>query len=187
MPQAWGGYKEETCDRAWPSCPGGPDKMYPLWPQERNTNVLFMLFIFFLIYFFWLHQAACGILVSQLGIEPAPSALKAEGLYHQTTREVPLLFLNLGDEKEAGGFGGADFKSLDLTLSQQKEASAQTTTPGAPMRVVCVHHTSCPHHPSDHPSVHVWVRIQTKLPIGHLVLFLYLPTLSSFQHIPGPP
>ena len=49
--------------------------------------------------------------------------------------------------------GERDFKSLDLALSQQKEANAQTTTPGAPMRVVCTHHTPCPDHPSDHPSV----------------------------------
>ena len=28
-------------------------------------------------FFFWLHQAACGILFPQPGIEPAPLALKA--------------------------------------------------------------------------------------------------------------
>ena len=75
IPQAWGaGYQEETCDRAWPlsSCLRPHTGCAPSWPQERNTYVLFMLFAFFLIYFFWLRLAACGILVSRPGIEPAP-------------------------------------------------------------------------------------------------------------------
>ena len=32
--------------------------------------------------FFWLHHAACGILVSQPGIEYRPSAVKAPSLKH---------------------------------------------------------------------------------------------------------
>lgn len=34
-----------------PPAQEAPDKMYPLWPQERNTNVLFMLFLFFNLLF----------------------------------------------------------------------------------------------------------------------------------------
>ena len=38
---------------------------------------------------FWLHQAACGILVSWPGIKPAPLALEAQTLNHWTTKGVP--------------------------------------------------------------------------------------------------
>ena len=38
---------------------------------------------------FWLHHAACGILVPQLGIEPTPSAVKAQSPNHWTVREFP--------------------------------------------------------------------------------------------------
>ena len=39
----------------------------------------------------WVHPAACGILVLQPGIKPAPPAVEARGLNHQPTKEVPLL------------------------------------------------------------------------------------------------
>lgn len=38
-------------------------------------------------------------------------------------------------------------------------------------------------HPSNHPSVHVWVLLKT--PSRHLVLFPPSSTLSNNQHIPG--
>ena len=47
------------------------------------------------VYFFkfWPHPAACGILVPQAGIEPAPLALiERWSLNHSTTREVPKNF-----------------------------------------------------------------------------------------------
>ena len=41
------------------------------------------------------HHMACGILVSQSGIEPAPLAVKAWSPNHWTTREFPVdMFLN---------------------------------------------------------------------------------------------
>ena len=83
--------------------------------------------------------------------------------------------------------GERDFKSLDLALSQQKEANAQTTTPGAPMRVVCTQHTPCPNHPSDHASVHVWVLLNT--PSGILSYFSIFPlsaVSSTFQALRKP-
>ena len=43
---------------------------------------------------FWPHHAACGILVAQPGIEPAPPALELRSLNHWGTREVPRSFLN---------------------------------------------------------------------------------------------
>ena len=40
---------------------------------------------FFLSFFFFCGSAACGILVPQTGIEPAPPALEAQSLNHWTT------------------------------------------------------------------------------------------------------
>ena len=39
--------------------------------------------------FFWLRYKACGMLVPQPGVEPAPPAVEAQSLNHWTTREVP--------------------------------------------------------------------------------------------------
>ena len=41
------------------------------------------------LFFFWLLSVACGILVSQAGIEPRPSAVRARSPNHWTTREFP--------------------------------------------------------------------------------------------------
>ena len=41
------------------------------------------------VFFFWLHHAACGILVPPPGIEPVPPAVEAWSLNHWTAREVP--------------------------------------------------------------------------------------------------
>ena len=45
----------------------------------------FYLFIYFIM---GLHHVACGILVPQPGIKPAPPALEVGSLNHWTTREV---------------------------------------------------------------------------------------------------
>ena len=42
----------------------------------------------FFFFMFWLHHAACGILVPQPGIEPTPPALEA-----WTVREVPVFHI----------------------------------------------------------------------------------------------
>ena len=42
----------------------------------------------------WLHHAAYGILVPQLGVEPMPPALKAQSLNQWTTRKVLVVQLN---------------------------------------------------------------------------------------------
>ena len=44
------------------------------------------------VFWFWLHCAACGILVPQPGIAPRPLAVKAQSSNHWTTREFPWLF-----------------------------------------------------------------------------------------------
>ena len=38
---------------------------------------------------FWLHHAACRVLVPQQGIKPASPALEAQSLNRWTTKEVP--------------------------------------------------------------------------------------------------
>ena len=48
---------------------------------------IFQLILINLFFFFWLHCAACGILVPQPRIEPAPSAVKASSPTHWTARE----------------------------------------------------------------------------------------------------
>ena len=43
----------------------------------------------FIVILFLLHREACGILVPQPGIAPAPPALEAQTLNQWTAREVP--------------------------------------------------------------------------------------------------
>ena len=45
-------------------------------------------------FFFWPCRAACGILVPQPGIKPAPPAVEAGSLNHWTAREVPQWIFN---------------------------------------------------------------------------------------------
>ena len=40
-------------------------------------------------FFFWLHSTACGIFVPRPGIEPQPSAVKAQSPNHWASREFP--------------------------------------------------------------------------------------------------
>ena len=56
-----------------------------LWIQTTLTK----LFIFNIGFIFWPHQAACGTLVPQLGIEPSPLVMEAQSLNHWTASEVP--------------------------------------------------------------------------------------------------
>ena len=57
---------------------------YPPTPTSSTSR-----YSFFLTFFFWLHHAACGILVPPPGIEPGPSAVKALSPNHWTAREFP--------------------------------------------------------------------------------------------------
>ena len=41
------------------------------------------------LFFFWPHCMACGILVPQPGIKPVPPAVEVQSPNHWTTREVP--------------------------------------------------------------------------------------------------
>ena len=54
----------------------------------NGRNVVVFIIIFFR--FSWLCHTACGILVPQPGIEPAPPAVEVWTFNHWTAREVPL-------------------------------------------------------------------------------------------------
>ena len=56
-------------------------------PLRHQGSPLFLKFIF--IYLFWPCCTACGILVPQPGIEPWPSAVRAQSSNHWTAREFP--------------------------------------------------------------------------------------------------
>ena len=46
-------------------------------------------------FIFWLHCAACRILVLQPGIEPVPPTVEVWNINHWTTREVPKMFFKM--------------------------------------------------------------------------------------------
>ena len=50
--------------------------------------------VFFFSFSFWPRCEACGILVPQPGIEPAPSAVKVPSPNHWTARELPVMFIS---------------------------------------------------------------------------------------------
>ena len=59
---------------------------------EMNMNLeMNCIWDFILLFFFWPHDVARGILVLQSGIEPVPPAVEAWILNHWTAKEVPHL------------------------------------------------------------------------------------------------
>ena len=60
--------------------------------HNKNSSINDHHLFFF---FFCLHRRACGILVPRSGIEPTPSAIKAQSLNHWAPGEFPHSFLNL--------------------------------------------------------------------------------------------
>ena len=50
--------------------------------------MIIRVFVFVFFFAFWLHRAACGILVPRPGTEPKSPALS---LNHWTAREVPMI------------------------------------------------------------------------------------------------
>ena len=72
-----------------PTCPGSI-----AWALVQGNRKYFTKIIpqtdFLKLKFFWpCHDEACGILISQPGIQPMPPALEVQWLNHWTTREVP--------------------------------------------------------------------------------------------------
>ena len=51
--------------------------------------MFFVLFLYLGFFCFWLHCAACCILVPQTGIKPTHPVEEARNLNHWTTKEVP--------------------------------------------------------------------------------------------------
>ena len=54
----------------------------------------FFIFLIFILFYFWPHRTACGILVPRPGIEPVPPAVEARCLNHWTAREVPNIIIS---------------------------------------------------------------------------------------------
>ena len=71
---------------------GGHTWEWNCWLMWLRKLTIFLFFSFFCLTF-WPYRTACGILVPQPEIEPAPPAVEARSLNHWTTREVPAIFL----------------------------------------------------------------------------------------------
>ena len=84
-------------------------------------------------FYFWLHSMACGILVSQSGIESTTTVLESQSLNYWTTREGPgLCFLF-----------NIDFLAvLDLNCSS-RAFHCSTEAPEHVSLVVALHSLSC--------------------------------------------
>ena len=65
-------------------------------------------------FFFQLRHRACGILVPQPGIEPAPPAVEAQSLNHWTAREV------LGHLTQSLHFSGEESNKADFPKDMQR-------------------------------------------------------------------
>ena len=61
------------------------------------------LYLFFYLFFFWLHPAACGILVPRPGVDPGPPGAEARSLNHWTQGSPSVLYLV---ELEQGQYKG---------------------------------------------------------------------------------
>ena len=64
-------------------------ELYVLWVIPLFYEKDFLFCFGFCFSFSWPRCAACGILVTQPGVEPGPSALKAWSPNHWTAREFP--------------------------------------------------------------------------------------------------
>ena len=77
-----------SCVETWTFSPGR--QLGQLEELEHSIH-LFSLSVHCLFFFFLAAQCACGILVPQPGIEPRPSAMKAQSPNHWTTGDFPSL------------------------------------------------------------------------------------------------
>ena len=90
-----------TCTAMVDSEPGS--SLYPPCSQPPGTHSSclvsllqqFLDFCGFFFFFFWPHHGACGVLVPQPGVEPAPSAVRAWSPNHWTAREFPQTFIKV--------------------------------------------------------------------------------------------
>lgn len=53
------------------------------------SNIFVFLLFDFNVFIYWPCDVACGVLVPQPGVEPAPPAVEVQSLNHWTTKEVP--------------------------------------------------------------------------------------------------
>ena len=84
------------CFNMCQSCKWQKQIIFISWITAKVEHLLVFtgylnLFIFKIFFIFWLHHAACGILVPRPGIEPGPPAVEAWSPNHWTAREFPKL------------------------------------------------------------------------------------------------
>ena len=77
------------------SLPRPPGEFTQSWDCGHLSETAINSWFIFQVFFPPLHHEVCGLLVPWPRIEPRPSALKAQGLNHRTTSEVPI-FQTLG-------------------------------------------------------------------------------------------
>ena len=89
-------------------------------------------------------HAACGILVPQPGIEPAPPALWAWSLNHWTTREVPVqgTFRCSGKQENKPG-SGCTCRSVTVGTQNGQSPVFGWREVGASARLILILHSSC--------------------------------------------
>ena len=81
--------------------------------HQHNVKKEFALWWYwcpFMFVCFWPHLVACGILISQPGVEPMPPAVEARSLNCRTTREIP--WYPLCESNWDGSFGNDYAQSL---------------------------------------------------------------------------
>ena len=77
------------------------------WSKGLASSLVSLLSLIKLhLFIYWLHHMACGILVPQPEIEPAPPAVVACSLNHGTTKKVPGLFDKEAHSIHEGGAKG---------------------------------------------------------------------------------
>ena len=76
--------------------------------------------MYYCYYFFWPHHAACGILVPRPGVEPRPSAVKAQSPNHWTAREFLVrMYLDVNLNESSDGHRASFFIKYSLRSSPQ--------------------------------------------------------------------
>ena len=89
----------------------------------KNTGYPFHLFQVLFFLFFWPHCVAHGILVTQPGIKPVPSAVEVGSLHHWISREVPSLSISTNTVPQEGRKTWAS----SLLFSEQVQSHAYKT------------------------------------------------------------
>ena len=116
-------------------------------------------------FFFYLHLAACGILLPSLGIKPMPLAEKVWNLNHQTAREVPGIW-----------FFKISLLSASVSVSQSVQSLSHVWLFATPWTRACQASLSI----TNSQSLLKLMSIELVMPPNHLILshpLLLLPSI----------